>query len=90
MLDLCKDSNTEVVRNAALALSLAAYCQDNVDRMGEMVRCVPTLLHLCNNQDDSIIHAQALVALANLAYSHTKNQVRVVYSLLDEKQCLSC
>lgn len=44
MLHLCKDANKEIVRNAALALSLTAYCQDNVDRMGQMEGCITTLV----------------------------------------------
>jgi hypothetical protein len=65
----------QVVRNAALALSLAAYCEDNVDRLGQLPGCVDTLLYL-SQEGEACVQAQALVAIANLAYSHPKNQVR--------------
>ena len=78
MVRLCKDPNPEIVRNAALALSLAAYCEDNVDRMGRMEGCISTLMDLCTKQEDKVIHAQALVAIANLGYAHPRNQARCV------------
>jgi hypothetical protein len=46
-----------------------------VDRMGRTQGCIETLIRLCTEEEDETIHAQALVALANLAYSHPKNQV---------------
>lgn len=79
MIELCKDSDKAVVRGAALALSLAAYCEDNVDRMGRFPGCVQTLLDLCTKQEDQAVHAQALTAVANLAYSNPRNQVNGGY-----------
>jgi len=73
LLNLCRDKEWDVVRYATLALSVAAYHENNNETMGRTKHCVETVVNLCRNSDEEI-QTQAAATLANLGYACQKNQ----------------
>ncbi len=72
---LCRERHDwEVVRAAAAALSVAAYHEDNADRMGRAAPdLIPVLVSLLPHPDPEV-QAHAATALANLAHGSPSYQ----------------
>ena len=76
LLTLCECDGKvdwEIVRNAALALSVASYEQMNHFHMANDVHCVQVLLKLCANEDVEI-RTHAGIAVANLCHKNESAQ----------------
>lgn len=76
LLTLCECDGSvdwEIVRNAALALSVASYEQMNHYHMANDIHCVQVLLKLCAN-DDVEIRTHAGIAVANLCHKNESAQ----------------
>jgi hypothetical protein len=70
---LTHEADMEIVKNATLALSVAAFHEHNNGSMGRMPECVDAMVRLCSAPDNEV-QAQAAAALANLGYGHELNQ----------------
>ena len=70
---LTKTSSLSYPRYATLALSVAAYHENNNEVMGRTKHCVETIVNLCRNSDEEI-QTQAASTLANLGFASQKNQ----------------
>lgn len=86
---MCRERDDwEVVRAAAAALSVAAYHEDNVDRMGRAAPdLIPVLVSLLPHPDPEV-QTHAATALANLAhgspsYQSEAGEAGAVGALLD-------
>ena len=77
LLELCRDDGRidwEIVRNAALALSIASFDPQNHYDMSNNDSCVGMLTHLCKNDDiESVTHAA--ITIANLCHKDEKAQL---------------
>jgi hypothetical protein len=73
LLMLTHEGDMDVVKAAALALSVAAFHEHNNGAMGRMPECVDAMVRLCGSEDDEV-QAQAAATLANLGYGHELNQ----------------
>ena len=70
---LTHEADMEIVKNATLALSVAAFHEHNNGAMGRMPECVDAMVRLCSVPDEEV-QAQAAATLANLGYGHELNQ----------------
>ncbi len=76
LLVLCETDGKvdwEIVRNAALALSVASYEQMNHYHMANDPTCVSVLMKLCTN-DDVEVKTHAGIAIANLCHKNESAQ----------------
>ncbi|CAM9320335.1 unnamed protein product, partial [Hapterophycus canaliculatus] len=89
LVSLCQEwDDWEVVRAATAALSVAAYHEDNADRMGTAApKLIPVLVSLLPHPDPEV-QVHAATALANLAhgspsYQSEAGEVGAIGALLD-------
>lgn len=73
---LCRkdgDNDWEIVRNAALALSVASFEEKNHSDMAKDQPCVNLLIDLCCHEDPEI-QTHAAITIANLCYNNEEAQ----------------
>ena len=77
LLDLCDRDGAvdwEIVRNAALAISVASYEEQNRLDMASDAHCIELLVQICG-RDDPEIRTNAAVAIANLVHHNEDAQL---------------
>lgn len=73
---LCRkdgDNDWEIIRNAALALSVASFEEKNHNDMARDQACVDLLIDLCCHEDPEI-QTHAAITIANLCYNNEDAQ----------------
>ena len=77
LLQLCKDDGKidwEIVRNAALALSISSFDPQNHHHLSNDDTCVKMLIFLCKNKDVEIV-THAAITIANLCHMDENAQL---------------
>ncbi len=77
LVKLCKkdgDNDWEIVRNAALALSVASFEEKNHMDMANDSGCVKLLIELCCHEDPEV-QTHAAVSIANMCYNNEEAQL---------------
>mmetsp|Transcript_106476 Transcript_106476/g.308655 ORF Transcript_106476/g.308655 Transcript_106476/m.308655 type:complete len:559 (-) Transcript_106476:58-1734(-) len=73
LIMLTQEADVDIVKNAACALSVAAFHEHNNGAMGRMPECVEAMVRLAKT-DDVEVQAQAAATIANLGYGDAPNQ----------------